>query len=47
MKKCVISAVFFLVTAMSFANVVEDKLNKVVDNGAVASVQITIDESAA
>ena len=47
MKKCVISAVFFLVTSMSFANVVEDKLNKVVDNGAVASVQITIDESAA
>ena len=47
MKKSIFLAVFFLVTAMSFANEVEDKLNKVVDNGAVASVQMTIDASAA
>ena len=43
MKKCLFLTVFFLVTAMSFANVVKDKLYTVVDNGAIVSLQKTID----
>ena len=43
MKKSLFLAVFLLMTSMSFANVVKDKLYTAVNNEAVASLQKTID----
>ena len=43
MKKSLFLAVFLLMTTMSFANVVKDKLYTAVDNEAVASLQKTMD----
>jgi hypothetical protein len=43
MKKCLFLTVFLLMTSMSFANVIKDKLYIAVDNGAAASLQKTID----
>jgi len=43
MKKSLFLAVFLLMTSMSFANVVKDKLYTAVDNGAAASLENPLD----
>ncbi|MBG6060359.1 hypothetical protein IWX83_000122 [Flavobacterium sp. CG_9.1] len=43
MKKSLFSAVFLLVTSMSFANEVKDKSSTAVDDGAVASSKKTVE----